>query len=268
MVGFTYDPCSKEDLNQTSNLKGFKDPFHTLDTKINDSSFTDSLLDFDSVNDWLEDNPNPDKTGLENTDFGVTEIGKEECSGKRYAGSESIVNGFEPVGGGLGCKLKVKVEAEEQKAKADFSCCIEEGMGKVSLVGGSGSSLTVHGDYGKGENANVEDESVSSSSEESESESSSSSSSSDDDDDEEEEEEEEEEEVKTEVKRELDETRELEEGEIRDIGEEKMVGGTTCNIDHDDYVEDDGPLIEYNDPDDDDDDEDGNAPRAPIRSKN
>ncbi|GKU96533.1 hypothetical protein SLEP1_g9759 [Rubroshorea leprosula] len=249
MVGFICDPSSEEDLNQASNNKGFKDPFDTLDTKINDSSFADSFLDFDSIKDWFEDNPNPDKTGLEDSDFGLMEIGKEDCGGKRYAGSESVE-------GGLGCELNVKVEAEEQKGEADFSCCIEEGMGKVSLVGGSGNSLSVDVDHGKGENADVEDESVSSSSEETESESSTSSSSSDDDD-----EGEEEEELKTEMKRELDETRELEEGEIREVG------GTGSSIDHDDYVEDDDEaVIEYNDPDDEDDD--SNALRGPIRSKN
>ncbi|XVF59766.1 hypothetical protein PTKIN_Ptkin07bG0302400 [Pterospermum kingtungense] len=243
-----------------------------LDLKPDDLSIADSFIDFDSIKEWLEDNPNLDSIGLEDSEFGgiekSMEIGKEDNLEKTHVGdprvckSEPVVDGFEPivcgselVGGESGCTVKVKVEEEEPKPEGKLSSSIEEEIGKVSLTGGL--------------------DSVSSSSEESESETSSSSSSSysssddddedDDNNDEEENEGEEEnkEKVKVEVKREVDAADELEEGEIGGIDGEMADGGTD-NID-DDEGEEEPEEIEF---DEVDDDEDGNgAMTGPIRSK-
>ncbi|XWS54237.1 hypothetical protein CRYUN_Cryun10bG0073100 [Craigia yunnanensis] len=274
MLGFIPEPSIEEDPNQVSKLKIFKDPIDLLDHKPNDLSIADSFLDFDSIKEWFEDNPNLDSIGLEESELGgiekSMEIGKEDNFEKTHVGDPSVivsepdVDGFKPivcgselVGGESGCT--VKVEEEESKPEGKLSSSIEEEIEKVSLVGGL--------------------ESGSSSSEESEtkrSSSSSSSCSSSDDEEEEEEEEEEEnkEQVKVEIKREVDAAGELEEGEIGNIDGEMAVGGTD-NLDDD---EEEGEKEEETDEilsgfgiefDEIDDEDDGaGAMRGPIRSKN
>ncbi|XVF66882.1 hypothetical protein PTKIN_Ptkin10aG0074000 [Pterospermum kingtungense] len=268
MVGFIPDPSIEEDPNQVAKLNIFKDPIHLLDPKPNDLSIADPFLDFDSIKEWLEDNPNLDSIGFEDSEFrGIDksmEIGKEDnlekthVSDLRVCKFELVVDGFKPivcaselVGGESGCILKVKVEEEEPKPEGKLSSSIEEEIGKVTLTGGL--------------------DNVSSSSEESESETtysswSSCSSSGDDDNDEEENkgEEENKEKVKVEVKREVHAVGELEEGEIRGIDRETANGGTD-NID-DDEGEEEPEEIEFDEVND-DEDSDG-AMRGPIRSIN
>ena len=269
MIGFIPEPSIEEDPNQVSKLKIFKDPIDLLDHKPNDLSIADSFLDFDSIKEWFEDNPNLDSIGLEESEFGgiekSMEIGKEDNFENTHVGDPSVngsepdVDGFKPivcgselVGGESGCT--VKVEEEESKPEEKLSSSIEEEIGKVSLVGGL--------------------ESGSSSSEESETERSSSSSSSCSSSDDEEVEEENKEQVKMEIKREVDAAGELEEGEIGGIDGEMAVGGTD-NLDDDDEEEGEeeetdeilsGFGIEFDEIDDEDDG--AGAVRGPIRSKN
>ncbi|XP_022742323.1 H/ACA ribonucleoprotein complex non-core subunit NAF1-like [Durio zibethinus] len=274
MVGFFPEPSIEEDPNLVSKLKIFKDPIDLLDPKLNDLSAADSFLDFDSIKEWFGDNPNLDRVGLEESEFGDIgkhmEIGKEDNFEKTHFG-DPTVNGSEPdfdvfkpivcgselVGGESGCT--VKVEEEESKPEGKLSSSIEEEMGKVSLVGGLDSGR--------------------SSSEASETESSSSSSSScgrsDDDDDDDDDEKEIKVKVKAEIKREVDAAGELEEGEIGGIDGEMAVGGTD-NLDDDEEEKEEGEEeteeilngfdIEFDEVDDEDDG--AGAMKGPIRSKN
>nr|POF10352.1 h/aca ribonucleoprotein complex non-core subunit naf1 [Quercus suber] len=217
-------------------------------------------------------------------DIGLFEFGADGSnSGVKVKAEEMETENFGDGSEPKVAEVKVKVEEEEEREKlGNFSKCIEEEMGRVSLDVEPGN-LGLDGGGGSGVKSEVvsdgnESGSSVSSSESSESEIDSSSSeegasSSDSSDDEEEEEgglkeakveaatsssdssddEEEEEEGLKEVKVEAmdgaDEAGEVEEGEIRDAGLQEMVGGTEDDEDKEakEEEEDDDEEIDEDD---------------------
>ncbi|KAJ6693333.1 hypothetical protein OIU85_004131 [Salix viminalis] len=263
MVGFVSDPSTikEEESNQVSKARNFEDPIDPFDQKL--TSFADSFLDFDSIEEFFED---PEGISL---DFEKI----MELDNKGLVVKDLIVNGSDSVfeekkgiddGSDLGGLVKVKEERVELETGGSLGCSIEEEMGRVSLVAepslvvvdggrkvvadeaetGNGGLMNGQGsDIGddSGLNGKIvsEEESKSVSESESESESSSSSSSSDDDEQEKEsvQEEKEKGEVRMEVNKGLDvgikrrrtRTREEEEEEFKmvewsDVDEEEDAG--------------------------------------------
>ncbi|GAV87650.1 Gar1 domain-containing protein [Cephalotus follicularis] len=294
MVEFSPEPTIERKIlhNQPSKPKTLEDTIDPLEAKTNDFSFADSLFDFDSLKDWFEDKPNPDRFSLGNIDFGTLEknlkMGDDDfvskshdeepishASGPIFGASKPVVDGVEPSVDGSGCVVKVMVE--EREIEGSMGCCIQKQMQKVCLVGGSGSgSVDVEGSVSKSVKMSEEEkEEDSESSEESDSESSSSSScsSSTSDDSDVVEEEKEEGKGKVEVKKEQVET---EEGEISGDGGEGMVGWSDRDDSGGEEAEDSevmvgGSEVEFDDADLEDEDEDGvggGATQRPIRSKN
>jgi hypothetical protein len=182
--------------------------------------------------------------------------------------------------GGSVFEVKVKVEEQEWENWVNLRSCIEEEMGKVGLAVESGNLGIGDGSDVKKEVVSDVDESECSDSESSsssEAETSSSGSSDDDDDDEEEEKEDKDEkEVKVEVMTGASEQGEVEEGEIRNVGEHEMDFGTNDDDDDKDMEEeeeeeeideDDGKeMVSFSDFDEEEDYE-GGAPKGPIKSK-
>lgn len=251
MVGFTPE-LNLEDLDQASKLKLSKDPPDAVDPRPIDLSFVDSLLDFDSIENWFMDIPNPDMA-----ETGTTTVVKSE-----------------PIDCEPGGVVKVKVKMESEISE-NLSCCIEEELGKVSLLGAheessvldcgnamiservsEGLKIKIEGEDGV--KSKMVSGSESESSEESESESSSassSSSSSSDDDDEEEDD-------RDDMEKKRDEPCELEEGEIRGADQ---IG----NESGDEEEDDDDVEVAWSDVDIfDEGDEEEEAIKGPIRSKN
>ncbi|XP_024184902.1 H/ACA ribonucleoprotein complex non-core subunit NAF1 [Rosa chinensis] len=273
MVGFT----PEVDLDQASKLKLSKDPPDAVDPRPIDLSFVDSLLDFDSIETWFRDFPNPDMA-----EAGTTTVVKSEpidCEPgsvvkvkSEVGGGGQIVNGSEPIDCGLGGVVNVKSEVSE-----NLRSSIEEELGKVSLVGGNEESLVLDSGNGVGEDletkiegveGGIESESSESESESSSAASSSSSSSSSDEDEEERESDDMDEEkdgegnVKAEVEKEgNEEACELEEGEIS--GAEQIGDGSG------DEDDEEGAEVAWSDVDIfDEGDEEEEAIKGPIRSKN
>jgi H/ACA ribonucleoprotein complex non-core subunit NAF1 len=281
MVGFISKP-SIDDLDQAPRLKNSSNSLDSFDTKSAEFPFSDSFLDFDSIKDWFEDITIPDMDDIGKVEYGATEkpteLGQDQipheskqignASKLNVDGSEPVVRGCEPNVGRSGCAVKVE-EGECEKLR-NLSCCIEQEMGKVTLVAESLNSGIGNENDVKSEIESDGDESGSS---ESESESSSSSTaasssgSSDDDD----EKEEEKKEVEVEVKRSTHEGGEVEEGEIRDVDEQEMVGGTNDDDgeEEEENNEDDGEvMVGWSDVDEDGDEDEGGAAKGPIRSAN
>ncbi|KAM5580916.1 hypothetical protein ABKV19_010236 [Rosa sericea] len=275
MVGFT----SEVDLDQASKLKLSKDPPDAVDpTRPIDLSFVDSLLDFDSIETWFRDFPNPDMAEAVTTTVVKSEPIDCEPGSVVKVKSEvgcggQIVNGSDPIDCGPGSVVKVKSEVSE-----NLGSSIEEELGKVSLVGGNeessvlGLSEIVSEDLETkigGVESKMESGKESESSEpESESESSSaassssSSSSSDEEEDESDdmdEEKDEEGDVKVEAEKEGNEVAcELEEGEISDAEQKGNGSG-----------DEEGAEVAWSDVDIfDEGDEEEEAIKGPIRSKN
>lgn len=255
MVGFTPE-LNLEDLDQASKLKLSKDPPDAVDPRPIDLSFVDSLLDFDSIENWFMDIPNPDMA-----ETGTTTVVKSE-----------------PIDCEPGGVVKVKVKMESEISE-NLSCCIEEELGKVSLIGdheessvldsgnamiservSEGLKIKIEGEDGVKSKmvSGSESESLEESESESSSASSSSSSSSDDDD------EEEEEDDRDDMEKKRDEPCELEEGEIRGADQIGNESGDDEEEEKDDDVE-----VAWSDVDIfDEGDEEEEAIKGPIRSKN
>lgn len=247
MVGFTPE-LNLEDLDQASKLKLSKDPPDAVDPRPIDLSFVDSLLDFDSIENWFMDIPNPDMA-----ETGTTTMVKSE-----------------PIDCEPGGVVKVKMESEISE---NLSCCIEEELGKFSLLGSheessvldngnamiservnEGLKIKIEGEDGVKSKKVSGSESESSEESESESSSASSSSSSSSDDDEEEED-------SDDMEKKRDEACELEEGEIRGADQ---IANESGDEDDDDDVE-----VAWSDVDIfDEGDEEEEAIKGPIRSKN
>ncbi|KAK7846445.1 h/aca ribonucleoprotein complex non-core subunit naf1 [Quercus suber] len=193
MVGFISEPTT-ENLDPVQKLKNSSHPLDPSDQKATDFSFSDSFPDFDSIKDWFEDIPVP---GM--ADIGLFEFGADGSnSGVKVKAEEMETENFGDGSEPKVAEVKVKVEEEEEREKlGNFSKCIEEEMGRVSLDVEPGN-LGLDGGGGSGVKSEVvsdgnESGSSVSSSESSESEIDSSSSeegasSSDSSDDEEEEE--------------------------------------------------------------------------------
>lgn len=318
MVGFISEPTI-EDLDQAPKLKTLNDPLDPIDSRADDFSFADSFLDFDSIKDWFEDFANQEMadvadiktevideerggdTGVQgqifngskavildgpaSVDCGMAsremadgaDAKTEVVEGQICNGSKSVFDGPAPID----CKPDsvAKVENEECEKSENLNCSIEDEMGKVSLVGGSASSVLVGENGVKSITANensvksealsgeADSESESSEKDESESESSetdssgtsssaSSSSSSSEDHDEETVKEEE---GKQRTERKF--VEEVEEGEIRDADDDEDNG-------RDDDIE---AMVGWSDTDVNDgegEEEDSGGDIGPIKSKN
>ena len=291
MVGFISEPTT-ENLDPVQKLKNSSHPLDPSDQKATDFSFSDSFPDFDSIKDWFEDIPVPGMADIGLFEFGASEKPIEPRADGSNSGVKVKVKEMETENLGDGsepkvAEVKVKVKEEEEWEKlGNFSKCIEEEMGRVSLDVEPGN-LGLDGGGGSGVKSEVvsdgnESGSLVSSSESSESESDSSSSeegaSSSDSSDDEEEKEGGLKEVKVEATDGADEVGEVEEGEIRDANVQEMVGGTEDDDDkevkeeeeeedEEEIDEDDGKLMaSFSDFEEDEDDE-GAAPKGPIRSK-
>lgn len=249
MVGFTPE-LNLEDLDQASKLKLSKDPPDAVDPRPIDLSFVDSLLDFDSIENWFMDIPNPDMA-----ETGTTTMVKSE-----------------PIDCEPGGVVEVKMESDISE---NLSCCIEEELGKVSLLGGheessvlgsenamiservsEGLKIKIEGEDGVKSKMVGGSESESSeeleSDEQSSSASSSSSSSSDDD---------EADDDSDDLEKKRDDACELEEGEIRGADQIANESG--------DEEDDDDVEVAWSDADIfDEGDEEEEAIKGPIRSKN
>ncbi|CAK7349897.1 unnamed protein product [Dovyalis caffra] len=294
MVGFVSEPSTikEEENNQVSKARNFRNPVDSFDLKL--TNFADSFLDFDSIEEFFE---NPEKVSLDFEKVSLDFEKRMEVEDKGFVVKDLVVNGSDSVfeekkgivdGSDLEGIVKVKEERVELEREV-LGCSIEEEMGRVSLVAGSsivaadavekvvgdeaeiGNGDLINGlgsDIGNGSgvngkvvNAEDDRESESDSESESESSSSSSSSSSDDDDDEEEsdeEEEEEEMEVRMEVKKELHGLGDMEEGEIRDVDEEEMVGGNDSDVEvfenEEEEQEDGYKMVEWSGAEEDEED--------------
>ncbi|KAL6136776.1 hypothetical protein ACLB2K_062071 [Fragaria x ananassa] len=258
MVGLSSEP----NIDQASKLKLSRDPPDAVDPRpVADLSFVDSLLDFESIDSWFRDLPNP---GMDCEGGSVVEVKNEVIE---VGGGGPFVNGSDPFGCWLGSAVAVKPEVSEK-----LSCCIEEELGKVSLLGGSEDSLVLGAVSEKlepkieGVESKMESESES---EESESESSSAASSSSSSSSSEEEEMDVEKdgtgnvkvEAETKEKECEEEACEREEGEISG-GEEKGYGSG-------DDGDEEGAEVAWSDVDIfDEGDEEEDAIKEPIRSKN
>ncbi|KAJ6383421.1 hypothetical protein OIU78_026829 [Salix suchowensis] len=293
MVGFVSEPSTikEEESNQVSKARNFEDPIDPFDQKL--TSFADSFLDFDSIEDFFED---PEGVSL---DFEKI----MELDNKGLVVKDLIVNGSDSVfeekkgiddGSDLGGLVKVKEERVELETGGSLGCSIEEEMGRVSLVaepslvvvdggrkvvadeaeignGGlrNGQGSDIGDDSGLNGKIVSEEESKSVSESESESESSSSSSSSDDDEQEKESDKEEKEkgEGRMEVNKGLDGLGDIEEGEIRDVdGQEIVAGNDSGDKEEEDEDEEDEEfkMVEWSDVDEEED----AGTVEPIRSKN
>lgn len=210
MVGFISEPTT-ENRGPVQKLKDLNHPLDPSDQKATDFSFSDSFPDFDSIKDWFEDIPVPGMADIGLFEFGASEKPIEPRADGSNSGVKVKVEEMETENLGDGsepkvAEVKVKVEEEEEWVKlGNFSKCIEEEMGRVSLDvepgnlgldggGGSGVKSEVVSDGNESGSLDSKSGSLVSSSESSESESDSSSSeegasSSDSSDDKEEEEE-------------------------------------------------------------------------------
>ncbi|KAF3443855.1 hypothetical protein FNV43_RR13545 [Rhamnella rubrinervis] len=267
MVGFISE-TTIEDLDQAPKLKTLSDPLDPIDSRANDFSFVDSFLDFDSIKDWFEDMANHDMADGADTKTKVVE--EEPCrdisvQGQIFNGSKPIFDVPSPIDCEPGCV--VKMEMGECGKSENLNCSIENELGKVSLVGGSESSVYENGvktinanEYGvKSETASGKDNSESSETDSASTSSTSSSSSSSRED--QDEDVEGEEEVKQRVEREFNKAGEFEEGEIRDADDD--------DNESDDDIE---AMVDWSDTDvidgEGDEEDGGGAVSGPIRSKN
>ncbi|XP_030458684.1 H/ACA ribonucleoprotein complex non-core subunit NAF1-like [Syzygium oleosum] len=312
MVGFVSRTVVEEQeddgSDQASNPKGTGNPLALLDQKIGDLSFTDSFLDFESIQNWFEDVPMDPATVLPGSFDGVKVeegyCGREGAGEVLEPGSELKPGACEAVTAVLGSV--VKVEKEEWEKVGTLGGSIEDNMGRVSLGCGSGVPVVADGicvktevgsDDGGGDRSLVpgsgfesgdrvnavrgeqmiggdRERGSSSESDGSSSTSSSSSSSSDEEDDDDDDgNRRDEERERMGVKGHVEEVGEMEEGEIREVdgGEES---GEEKNDDNDDKDSDeDGQvvvdMVSWSDVEDEEDGVAGTGAKGgPIRSKN
>ncbi|GFS41071.1 nuclear assembly factor 1 [Actinidia rufa] len=277
MVGFLRDSTIEDELNQQQ-LKKSENPL-PLDLSLPEfddfsSSFADSFLDFDSIRDWVEENPvfdmadsTPETERVKDGSCGETEIGDgfwkfgnlnasiEEEIGKFSldGGLDSLAMSVQPpsVCGNASKSVDI-VGLDENVVKSGEMVIVDGGDLKSGETLGTDESgkksgeivANVEGQKSE-EMENDEDECDSASDSDSSSSSlspSSSSSEAEDDNEDEEEESEEEEKGEKELEGEID----MEEGEIRDSDVEKMVAWS----------------------DEDEDGGDGSITKGPNRSKN
>lgn len=163
MVGFLRSPVGEDGSSDSKTEpiseqgKASDTPLEQLLLDVDDCSFsfTNSFLDFDYLNDWID--PRSDPYSMEAGDFGVVNAGGEFSSdgaceqvgnseGRENIGSlsclgpEKNVHGSFDKGVELDCGGEVKVEEEtvvscgDQKV-GELGCLIEEEMGKVNLNG-------------------------------------------------------------------------------------------------------------------------------------
>lgn len=253
---------SSPDALHASKLKK-SEPLDPFDSKANDYSFADSFLDYDSLNDWIEELTSPvmadAQTLLPRAQVHLNQANAPVSDPTVESPAQPVVVGSEPV---------VQASGEASDKPRDLNCVIEEGMSKVSLVTGTGSTRNIDLGCQKDEGgSDVESEGTSSATtssssshgrggtdekdEEEENSSSSSSGDSSCDD----EEEENEFPVNAEGRGEIG---ELEEGEIRDVDDEDEEASA------DQMVAWDGDSEDA----DNDDDEEAGVEGGPISSKN
>ncbi|KAL3752319.1 hypothetical protein ACJRO7_013036 [Eucalyptus globulus] len=301
MVGFVSSPAfegREEDPDRAaSDPKGLGNPLALLDQKNGDLSFADSFLDFESIQDWFEDVP-MDSVALLPGDFDAVKV--EEGAEEMLVPGSEVKPGACEAAAGVSGAAAVKVEKEEWEKVGALGGSIEDNMGRVSLACGSGVPVVADGvcvktevgsddggvdrslvpaggfesddrvNAAKGEQVIGGDRERGSILEPhgSSSASSSSSSSSDDDGDGDGEEER----KRMEEKGQVDETGEMEEGEIRELdggeesGEEK---NGDDNKDSDEDRQDVRDMVSWSDVEDEDDGVAGTGAKGgPIRSKN
>nr|GMD31930.1 H/ACA ribonucleoprotein complex non-core subunit NAF1-like [Ipomoea batatas] len=163
MVGFVHSPPgeqeSSEPKTQSVSEQGkASDPLVEqllLDVEDYSLSFTNSFLDFDYLNDWID--PRSDPYSMEAGDFGAVTAGgdfssngaceqvdysegREKMGSLSCLGAEKSAHGSLDKGVGIDCGGEVKVKEEIVVSCGDgkvgeLGCLIEEEMGKVNLNG-------------------------------------------------------------------------------------------------------------------------------------
>ncbi|KAK4286188.1 hypothetical protein QN277_002780 [Acacia crassicarpa] len=237
---------------EDNEVKNSKDPFETLDPPPPDFSFADSLLDFDSIQHWFDAGSSADMPPLHDN---TTKFTHSDPSIHMIA--PTVLPRFDPI------------EALQRDQSVNLSDNIEEGIGKISLAGGSEKPLGTGGNAAQcqilvveGESSESETSSTSSSSSPS-STSSASSCSSDsvglgDDDNEER--------KHPDNKGEFI-SEELEEGEIRDSDDVRELATKTAAVNNEEEEQDVEKMVSWSDINGADEDEDDDASAGPIRSK-
>ncbi|KAI4334007.1 hypothetical protein L6164_018750 [Bauhinia variegata] len=289
MVKF-FSELPVDDPHEDSKLNNSKDSHETIETQVNDFSLADSFFDFDSIEDYFEDKLTADMAAQENSNVEVEDksnkIVKDECSEETTVLDQQMLTGSESIFGFTSCHKEsesvgstslVKIEAGESEKLGTSSCTIEDGLGKISLVGSSQRSVIIDRKseilIDEHENESSESESADPSSPSSSSshhtDSDSGSTSSDDTEDDKDDNEEEEKGKENTEHNDV----EIEEGEIRDFAGENLVTETTTASTDEEDVEKMVSWSGINDDDVDDfddEDEDGSrhATKGPIRSKN
>ncbi|KAJ9171003.1 hypothetical protein P3X46_019058 [Hevea brasiliensis] len=131
MVGCIPEPTIVEDdhNSRASKSKNLKDPLENA--KLADFSFTDSFIDFDSIKEFFEDSPDTDIVSLGKIDFG--KMGDNGFSSETH--SNPSFEELRPIESGSGCVVIVNEERVGLVREGNFVSCIEEEMGRVSLVG-------------------------------------------------------------------------------------------------------------------------------------
>ncbi|XP_030521254.1 H/ACA ribonucleoprotein complex non-core subunit NAF1-like [Rhodamnia argentea] len=299
MVGFVTGAAVDEEQdgsNQTSDPKGIGNPLALLDQKISDLSFADSFLDFESIQSWFEDIPMEPAAALPGNLDGVKveegPCGREGAEEVLKPGSELKSGACEAVTGVF--SSAVKVEEEDWEKLGPLGGSIEENLGRVSLACGSGVPVVADGisvktevgsdDGGydsilvpasgfesddtvnavKGEQMFGDDHEGSSSTSLLSSTSSDGDADTDDGDDGREEERE-----RVDIKGNVDETGEMEEGEIREVDGGDESGEETNNKDSDEEGQVIEDMFSWSDAEDEDDGVAGTGAKGePIRSKN
>ncbi|KAM7270971.1 hypothetical protein ACFE04_030185 [Oxalis oulophora] len=230
MVGFVSDPKVEENLNKP-HPKSLDDPVAPFVSNNNDL-----FLDFDSLNEWFEDNPDPDSFSL--TDIQLEDFEKSIIESMGDDNENKSVEGIfdqpAPVPDGVTSTAELTVKEEEHQLEEKLGCCIEKEMEKVSLVSTSALESNVEGALVK---ADKKESSESSEESESESESSSSSSSNSSSDSEDEKENEglKKNDKNVEMKKEAVDDGEMEEGEIKsEGGDDVAVLSNQNDVDQDD----------------------------------
>ncbi|XP_022970813.1 H/ACA ribonucleoprotein complex non-core subunit NAF1 [Cucurbita maxima] len=160
-------------LHASSKLKNSEPlPLDSFDSKPVDYSFADSFLDYDSLNDWIDEFTSPVMADAQTI---LPEA--ESHVNQPVEKSVPIVGEIQPIAqaGGEACAKST-----------DLNCIIEEGMSKVSLVIDGGSTGNIESDSREDDDeSDAESEGTSSASTSSDSSSSSGSSDDGKDDDEE-----------------------------------------------------------------------------------
>ncbi|XP_028761563.1 H/ACA ribonucleoprotein complex non-core subunit NAF1-like [Neltuma alba] len=239
-------------FTEDTELNNSKDPFETLDPPPPDFSFADSLLDFDSIQSWFDSSSSPDMPPLLHS---TTKLTHSDPS--IHMVPPTVLPRLDPI------------EVPQRDQLVTLSDTIEEGIGKISLAGGSekplgngGYATQCQGLVGGGESSESGNPSTSSSLSPS-STSPASSCRSDSvghgDDDQEES-------TYPDKKGEVI-NEELEEGEIRGSADVRELVIKTAVVD-DDEGEDYEKMVGWSDMNDADEDEDDDASGGPIRSKN